>query len=74
MKGKMFNEDLVMEYARRYNGAESRKERGGAVRWFMDQTGVSEGTARNVLRENLRGKPFCDIAARKQTQIGRAHV
>ncbi len=70
-KGKRYNEELLVEFVRRYKSAPKKKERGTALRWFIDQTGCSWSTANSVIRKMLRGDRAADIARARQKRKSR---
>ncbi len=70
-RGIKYDEHLLVEYARRHSAAHNDRERGDTVRWFMDQTGASYGTAYRVLQKIESGIPYTDVAAARQTRKSR---
>ena len=70
-KGKIFDEYLLIEFANLLNEAESKREKGEAVQWFIDKTGVSKGTVYKIREKIQRKEPLANIASAKQTRKGR---
>lgn len=66
--GKVFDEHLVIEFARRMNQAQSRADKGEALRWFIGLTGVSKSTAYNALKKINSGISYGDVAKGKQVR------
>lgn len=70
-RGTIYDEHLVVEFSRRYNTASGKKEKGDAVRWFQEHTGVSYSTARNVLQKIGAGRGCHEVAAGRQKRRSR---
>ncbi|MBN2157889.1 MAG: DDE-type integrase/transposase/recombinase [Spirochaetes bacterium] len=67
-RGKCYNEELLVEYLRRYKTAAGKAGRGNAIRWFMERTGASWSTANGVMKKLLRGERVADIARARQAR------
>lgn len=63
MKGAKFDPALVLQFLTKMKHAKDPQERGAAVRWFRDLTGVSASTAYSVLRKAMRKTATIDDIA-----------
>jgi hypothetical protein len=68
MRGKKFDEYMVIELAKRRNLAKNRQECGEVVKWFIDMTGVSKSTVYAILKQIDSGLKYTDIANRTQNR------
>ena len=70
-KGRIFDEYLLIEFANRLNEAQSKKEKGKIIQWFIDRTGISKGTAYRIIDKINSKEPLSNIAAAKQKRKSR---
>ena len=60
-KGKQIDTAILLEFVRRMKSA-SKKERGEALRWFMELTDVSKNTAYAMRARMLKGQSYVEVA------------
>jgi len=70
-KGKIFDEFLLIEFATRLHGVDSKKEKGDVIQWFIERTGISRGTVYRIIEKIHNKEPFHNIAVAKQTRKSR---
>jgi hypothetical protein len=70
-KGKIYDKYLLVEFANRLHEAQSKKDKGEVIAWFMDRTGVSRGTVYRIIEKLQRKESITNIAAVKQNRKSR---
>ena len=67
-KGKIFDEQIIIEFANKLNNAANKKEKGKAIEWFIEMTGISKSSVHRVIKKIQKNEPLMNIANAKQTR------
>ena len=70
-KGRIFDEYLLVEFANRLHEAQTKKEKGEMIKWFMERTGIAKGSVYRVINKILKRESITNIANAKQNRKSR---
>jgi hypothetical protein len=70
-KGRVFDEYLIVEFANRLHEAQTKKEKGEMIKWFIEKTGISKGYVYKIIEKLRRKESITNIAIAKQNRKSR---